>query len=94
VLFFSKSVSAIRFVANGIDRIYFCVDELIKFAIHHRAESMMLVHNHPSGETAPSLEDINTERRLAEIFSKINVKLTHSLIVAEFKYSLRALELQ
>ena len=41
--------------------------EVFKLAIQQTAASMILVHNHPSGDPNPSREDINITNRLVQV---------------------------
>jgi len=46
------------------------------------AAGFVLVHNHPSGDLTPSMSDIRTTRRLADISRELDVPLLDHLIVA------------
>ncbi|MFH1679704.1 MAG: DNA repair protein RadC [Candidatus Eisenbacteria bacterium] len=40
--------------------------EIFKAAVRHSAASIILVHNHPSGDPTPSAEDLEITERIAE----------------------------
>lgn len=44
---------------------------------------MILVHNHPSGETAPSQEDIKLTKQIEQVLSLIDVRVLDHFIVAK-----------
>jgi len=50
-------------------------------AIRHRAASLVVVHNHPSGETDPSDDDVCITRRLAEAGEILGIRLVDHVIV-------------
>lgn len=56
--------------------------ELIKKAIEANADSVILVHNHPSGNSQPSESDLKTTKIAEEALSYVNVRLLEHIIVA------------
>lgn len=46
----------------------------------------ILAHNHPSGETTPSKEDINITNRLKQAGEILGIELLDHIIIAEDKY--------
>ena len=60
--------------------------EVFKRAILNNASSILLVHNHPSGETQPSHEDITLTNRLVEAGNILGVKIIDHIIIGENRY--------
>lgn len=60
--------------------------EVFADAISDRANSIILVHNHPSGSTAPSNEDISITNRLKESSEILWVKLLDHIIITKDSY--------
>lgn len=56
--------------------------EVVKAAIRHDANSILIAHNHPSGSSQPSRADIEVTRRLKEAVGLVNVSLVDHVIVA------------
>ncbi len=56
--------------------------EVFKLAIDHRAASVIVAHNHPSGNPEPSAEDISVTRQLADAGKVVGIPLQDHLIVA------------
>ena len=56
--------------------------EVFKAAIDHRAASIIVVHNHPSGNREPSREDILITKQLAEAGKIVDIPLHDHVIVA------------
>ena len=46
------------------------------------AEGFVLVHNHPSGDPTPSMDDIRVTRRLAEISRDLDLPLLCHFVIA------------
>jgi len=55
--------------------------ELFRDAVRHSAASMILVHNHPSGDVTPSQEDIQLTRRLMKCGSLMGIEILDHVIV-------------
>jgi DNA repair protein RadC len=68
--------------------------EIIKRALELGAASLILVHNHPSGDPAPSTSDIELTRRIAQAARLLDIGLSDHIIIARRGWSsLRALGL-
>jgi len=64
--------------------------EVFAPAIRERAASVLVIHNHPSGDPAPSHEDIEITRRLREAGELIGIPLLdHVILGADSFISLR-----
>ena len=60
--------------------------EVFKYAVILSASSIILVHNHPSGNLNPSKEDIKVTEELIEVGSKLNIPLIDNIIVSDKGY--------
>ena len=60
--------------------------EVFRFAVMKHADSIVLAHNHPSGDTAPSPEDIHTTKELVKCGNIMGIKLTDHIIVGDGSY--------
>lgn len=66
--------------------------EIFYPAIRHKAASLILAHNHPSGDPTPSKEDIQITKLLIEVGTLIGIPLNDHLIVGDQHFvSLRQL---
>ena len=62
--------------------------EVFSEPIRRRAATIAIAHNHPSGQLAPSEEDINVTNRLVEAGKILGIKvLDHLVFTAEGYYS-------
>ena len=57
--------------------------EVFKTAILSNAASIMAFHNHPSGDTEPSQQDIQLTNRLYEVGELLGIKLLDHLIIGD-----------
>ncbi len=60
--------------------------EVFRPALRESAAAVILVHNHPSGDPAPSREDFQVTRRLARAGSLLGIPLLDHVVVAEKGY--------
>lgn len=60
--------------------------EVFSPAIRRHANTLIGVHNHPSGDPTPSQEDINITRRLVEAGKLLGIQFLDHIIVAGSKY--------
>ena len=61
--------------------------EVFKTAILSNASSIMAFHNHPSGDTTPSQQDIQLTHRLVEAGELLGIKLVDHLIIGDGSFT-------
>jgi DNA repair protein RadC len=61
--------------------------EILKAAITNSSTSVILVHNHPSGDPSPSAADIQATRRLAKACETIGIELDDHVIIGSVSSS-------
>ena len=57
--------------------------EVVRLVMAHNAAAVIFAHNHPSGITEPSQEDIRITQRLKDALALIEVRVLDHLIVGE-----------
>ena len=57
--------------------------EIFRFAIEESANSLVLCHNHPSGDPQPSQEDIRATKVLIEAGNAIGIKVLDHVIIGD-----------
>jgi len=55
--------------------------EVFRPAITDNASAIIIAHNHPSGDTSPSREDIKLTRQLIEVSRVIDIELLDHVII-------------
>jgi DNA repair protein RadC len=60
--------------------------ELFRQVIHYSAASVILVHNHPSGDPTPSSEDIDLTRKLVDAGKLLEIPVLDHVIIGDNKY--------
>ncbi|MCL5781660.1 hypothetical protein P378_13535 [Desulforamulus profundi] len=61
--------------------------ELFKIAIRRSAASVILVHNHPSGDPTPSREDISLTKRLVEAGEIIGIDVLDHIVIGDNRFT-------
>ncbi|OMQ18781.1 RadC family protein [Serratia oryzae] len=56
--------------------------EVVKLSLRYNAAALILVHNHPSGDTEPSTADCHITQRLKAALDLIDVRVLDHVIVA------------
>ena len=60
--------------------------EVINPAIRNSAASVIFIHNHPSGDPEPSLDDIEITRRLCKSFDIVGIHVLDHIIIGYTGY--------
>jgi DNA repair protein RadC len=56
--------------------------EIIKLGLKYNASAMIIYHNHPSGVSQPSPDDIQLTKRLGDALSIVDIRIIDHIIVA------------
>ena len=60
--------------------------EVFKAALLNNASAIVLMHNHPSGDPEPSMEDIQTTRRLVDAGNILGIKVFDHVVIGDGRY--------
>ncbi len=60
--------------------------EVFKAAIRRSSASILCAHNHPSGDPAPSAEDLQLTKRLAEAGQLLGIELLDHLVIGDSSF--------
>lgn len=67
---------------GGISNAFVPMESVFKSAILSNASSVMMLHNHPSGSTRVSTEDIDITERLCKAGEILNIRVVDHVIIA------------
>ena len=79
----SKKLVAI----GGIDYNTFKPKEVLHIAVKYNASSIILVHNHPSGDPSPSKQDIEITNKIIDAGKIIGISVRDHIIIGDGKYT-------
>ena len=82
----NRVIHKARLFSGGITHTTVDVRLLFKTALEQGAIALILVHNHPSGSTTPSKEDIELTQRVKTAGEMLDIKLLDHVIVTEKEY--------
>lgn len=79
-----KNIISMELISKGtINSSIIHPREVFRQAIRKNADSIILVHNHPSEELIPSQDDIDTSRRLIKVGRLVGIEVLDHIIVAK-----------
>jgi DNA repair protein RadC len=72
---------------GSIDQTAVYVREIIRRAMDLGAAAIILVHNHPSGDSAPSRQDISMTREISDAGKKLGISVHDHIIIGKDGFS-------
>lgn len=79
--------TAMEIIAIGsIDQVGIEPRDIFKHAIISNATALVMVHNHPSGDSYPSKEDYRITKRIHEAGEMLGIPLLDHIIVGDDEY--------
>ncbi len=82
-----KEINFIREISKGtINMTIVHAREVFRAAISDNAHSIILLHNHPTGDPSPSKEDIGLTKNLIEASKIIGIDISDHIIIGDNRY--------
>jgi DNA repair protein RadC len=72
--------------AGGMDSTIMDVKRIAASALEHKAQSLVLVHNHPSGNPRPGSEDMERTLELRRALDSLSISLLDHVVVCDDAY--------
>ena len=82
----NKIIRHVQISEGGIAGTIADPKKIFKISLDHHASSLILCHNHPSGNTKPSEADIKLTKKLFEAGKLLDISIIDHLIIGEEKY--------
>jgi DNA repair protein RadC len=77
-----------RVAMGGLHGCAVAARDIVRLALAEAASAIVLVHNHPSGDPTPSIEDVSMTRAVADAATAVGVPLVdHVVVVATGRYA-------
>ncbi len=89
VLFLNSSNEVIQMETlfeGTLDRSAIYPRKILEKVLEYNARSIVLVHNHPSGNTLPSPKDIEVTKIMADFFKVVDVNVIDHIIIGRDSY--------
>lgn len=82
----NKVLNRVQLSEGGISGTVADPRKIFKIAIDHQASSVILCHNHPSGNIKPSDSDINLTRKIVHSGNMMDIAILDHIIIGERDY--------
>jgi len=82
----NKIIYRLQLSKGGLTQTIVDIRMLFKTALEHLATSLILIHNHPSGQLNPSTADISITDKIKEAGKTIDIKLLDHVIITQEGY--------
>lgn len=69
-----------------LDKSYIYIREIVKNILRYDAKSVVFVHNHPSGNLAPSSSDIEITKKLISALSLFDITVLDHIIISKYGF--------
>lgn len=79
-------ISRRKMSAGGINATVMDVKEIVAHALAVKAVSLVLVHNHPSGNPRPGSEDLRLTEQLRTALNQFNISLLDHVVISDDSY--------
>lgn len=79
----NKVIERVRISSGGTNVAAVDIKIILKRGIELLATSVIVAHNHPSGDTTPSEEDITLTRKIFEAAKSVDIRLLDHLIIGK-----------
>lgn len=74
-------LSKLRLAQGIVSNVDFDLKQVVKTAVELKSTKIILVHNHPSGVSAPSMHDVAATRRMWNTLTSIGMTLVDHIVV-------------
>lgn len=71
---------------GSVDQVAFYAREIVKYILQSKATSIILYHNHPSGNCQPSQDDILCTKEIVAALTPMKIKVYDHLIISKSNY--------
>ena len=82
-----KVIACESFSSGTVNSADMPVRKVVELCIKHNATQVILTHNHPSGDTTPSMDDFTTTKNINNALKSIGVNLLDHIIVSQNGFS-------
>ena len=77
----NRLIDKVDLSEGTVDRVTVYPREVVEGAITRKASSVLLAHNHPTGDLTPSKQDIDMTANIREALNTVNIHLLDHLII-------------
>lgn len=82
----NKLIRIVQVYVGSLNASFIRVGELFREAVRANAASLIVVHNHPSGDPSPSPEDIAVTREIVSAGSLLDIEVLDHIIIGKNRF--------
>ena len=82
----SRIITKVRIASGSSDSVSSSISDIFREVILNRGNQIVVVHNHPTDDVEPSIEDIEFTTRLYEASRIFKIHLKDHVIIGESEY--------
>lgn len=79
----NKIIETRQFSEGLISKVVVPLRDILEQALRNRCTGIILAHNHPSGDPAPSPEDIDLTERMVNVFVPLQIQVLDHIVVGD-----------
>lgn len=79
----NRIITSVQVSKGGLASCDIYAREIVREALKYNASAAILAHNHPSGESTPSQNDIQSTRELGKAFALMGITLCDHVVVGK-----------
>jgi DNA repair protein RadC len=81
-----KIISYKEVYKGGLNSLCIHPRDIFREAIKYNSHSIILIHNHPSGDSSPSIEDIVTTNEISALGKELGINVYDHIIIGKGEY--------
>jgi DNA repair protein RadC len=82
----NRMIDDVTLYVGSLNASHIRVAEVFRDAIRQNAATIIVVHNHPSGDPTPSPEDIEVTRQIVTAGSQLDIELLDHLVIGKQRF--------
>lgn len=88
ILNIKNEVTSIKNIAiGGTNSVNVSIKDILAEPIRLQAPKIIMVHNHPSGDATPSMEDVQMTKKIRELAEMFNIEMLDHIVIGNNTYT-------
>lgn len=88
ILNIKNEVTSIKNIAiGGANSVNISIKDILAEPIRLQAPKIIIVHNHPSGDATPSMEDIQITKKIRKLAEMFNIEMLDHIVIGNNTYT-------
>lgn len=88
ILNIKNEITSIKNIAiGGTNSVNVSIKDILAEPIRLQAPKIIMVHNHPSGDATPSMEDVQITKKIRELAEMFNIEMLDHIVIGNNTYT-------